>query len=147
MAILAGEIVAAGRLMRLQTRTYTVRASSSLTLSATETDIPGCSYTLTTEAAAATFEVVAAFDCFVSVTNATTLMEGRLTVDSVLQLGRATHGMDTADRDSVAGVWSGTLASAGSHTFTLRGAKTDSNGTGAIQGTNTAMTIRITEVA
>lgn len=146
MALLAGEILTAGRAQRLQPKPYNATASAPLTLTTTETDIPGCTIVLTTETAGATFKAYAAVDCLVTVVNATTIMEGRLTVDGVLQLGRSTHRMVAADRDTVAQPWMGTLATAGSHTFVLRGALTAASGTGAIQASNTKLLVEITEV-
>lgn len=149
MAILAGEIVSAGRLNRMQPVSRTVRATAPLVLSATatETDIPGCEIAYTTETDGATWSVIAVFDCVVTTTNTSTLMEGRLTVDGVLQLGRATHGMDTADRDSVAQFWDGTFATAGVHTLKLRGALTAAVGAGSFQAANTVLGVEIKEVA
>lgn len=145
MTILAGEIVTAGRLNRLQPVTYSATASSSLSLSGSEQDIPGCEITLTTITDGAAYSVVAVADCNVTTTNSTTLAETRLYIDGQLQLGRSTYALDVATRATVAAMWDGTLPSAGSHTFTLVGALTGSGGA-SIQATNTKMRVTITEV-
>lgn len=146
MTILAGEVVTAGRLGLLQTKTYNVTPSGSLTVTTTVTDIPGCSIVLTTVAANAVYAVTASIDCIVSSTDASSLIEARLVIDGVDQAGRSVYGMDTADRATVVQLWDGVLAAPGSHTFTLRGARTGS-GAGTIANSNSRMRIEITEVA
>lgn len=143
--ILAGEIVTGGRLMRLQTRTYNISPSGNLTVTTSVQDIPGCSITLTTETDNAGYAVSAAVDCSVTSTDASSLIEARLEIDGVEQLGRAVHAMDTATRDTVSQFWDGTLTSAGSHTFKLTAAR-GSGGAGSIPNSNTKLRVTITEV-
>lgn len=145
MAILAGEIVSAGRLGWLQPTTYAVTPSGPLVLSTSVQDIPGCSITLTTATANAGFAVTADVDCVVTTVNTTTLIEARLVIDGVDQAGRTTYAMDTLDRGTVAGLWDGTLGSAGSHTFKLVAAMNGA-GAGSIQSSNTKLRVVITEV-
>jgi hypothetical protein len=148
MAILAGEIVSAGRLMRLQTRREFVEASGSLTMTTTtETDIPGAEITLTTATAGALWEVDAIFDGNVLATSTTILMLGKLMVDGVLQSGTATKAMDVLDRVTAAFQWDGTFAAAGSHTLKLRGNLSNVLATGGNWTfQNTRFRVRIYEV-
>lgn len=149
MAISAGEIISAGRVARLQTAIASMAATSALAMTdTTETDIPGASVTIVTTANNATYKVVATFDASVTTTNATTLMIGKLQVDGVSQTGTAIFAMDTALRATVVATWTGTLATAGSHTFKLRGnLSAGAAGTASFIQTNTAAVIDIVEVA
>jgi hypothetical protein len=148
MAFLAGEIVTAGRLNRLQPVTYEAIATALLTMTtATPADVPGASVTLTTAAADAAYTAVAVFDAEVLATSASVLMLGKLVVDGTSQSGVAVYGMDTLDRATVVMTWTGTLGSAGSHTLKLQGNLTASLATGGRfnQG-DTKITVTITEV-
>lgn len=141
------QIVTADQLNRLQPITYSEMASSALTVTTTtDTDIPGCSITLTTGANNATYVASAIFDCDATVTNATTLIVGKLFVDGAAALGTSTYAMDTALRATIAEMWVGTLATAGSHTLKLTGALNVAAGTGVFRATNTKITVTITEV-
>ncbi|MEO3923017.1 hypothetical protein ABGB07_03925 [Micromonosporaceae bacterium B7E4] len=146
--ILAGEIVPAGRLGRMQPVTYEAAASSSLDItdSTTISDITGASVTLTTAAANAIAIVDGTFDCNVITTNASTLMLGRLNVDGSDQTAQATYAMDTALRGTVTQTWRVTLASAGSHTLKLRGSLSAASGRGVFTFQNTKIQIMILEV-
>ena len=148
MALLAGEIVTAGRLGRMQPVTYEAQASGALAMTdTTETDIPGATVTLSTAAANAIYVVTATFDASVTTTNASTLMVGKLTVDGSIQTGTAIHAMDTALRTTIPMTWRGTLASAGSHTLKLRGnLSAAAAGTASFIQTNTRIAITILEV-
>jgi hypothetical protein len=148
MAFLAGEIVTAGRLNRLQPVTYEAIASSLLTMTtATPADVPGASVSLTTTADNAAYKVIGVFDAEVLATSTSVLMLGKLVVDGTSQSGVAVYGMDTLDRATVIMTWTGTLGSAGSHTLKLQGNLTASLATGGRfnQG-DTKLTATITEV-
>lgn len=150
MAILAGEIVTAGRLNRMQPTTYEAVASSDLGIGQTDQDVTGASVTLTTTAANAVYVAEATFDFDSIGTGSTTAAVGFLNVDGVNQTAQAVFqvGAGTAnDRGTVTQQWRGTLASAGSHTLKLRGTTPGSSGNGIeINGTHTKVLVTIYEV-
>ena len=142
MAILAGEIVTAGRLGRMQPRPYHAVGNADLTGAVSNADVPGATYTFTTTAANAVYTVVAVFDF----DNAalTTLMIGRIAVDGAVQSPLATNGSQvTTDRVTATQTYKGTLASAGSHTIKL--VATLDTGQ-QVRGVNSSLLITITEV-
>lgn len=131
MALLAGERLTARRANRLQPKPYIAAATSALSVAnSTYTDIPGCSITLTTETDNATYTAYAVFDASVTTTSTTILMVGRMQIDGVTDSGIAVYGMDTADRACIKMMWQGTITSAGSHTFKLQGALTNTLASG-----------------
>lgn len=147
---LAGQIVDEGQMNRLRPQKYTIAPSGSLTMNAstTETDIPGCSVTIVTEFDGALYEVDAAFEALVTTISTTTIMIGKLNIDGVTDANQeATYGMDVADRDIVTQHWDGVLATAGSHTFKLRGNLSAAAGVGAWNVSNTYLRVKITEQA
>ncbi|MER8262742.1 hypothetical protein ABT007_00940 [Streptomyces griseus] len=131
MPIYAGQRVTAGQLNRIQPVDYIGEATAALVATTTYQLIPGCSVTLTTQAANALYSVSAVFDCSVTGVHTQNLMVGRLMVDGVGGSGLAIHAMDTADRDTVAMVWRGTLPAAGSHTLQIEGVINAAGGTGS----------------
>ncbi|MEV3848084.1 hypothetical protein AB0J30_14970 [Streptomyces microflavus] len=130
MPVWAGQIVTAGLFNRLQPRKHLAEASGSLTATTVYQPIPGCSLVAPSTMAGAAWSALGIFDCNVSTIHATNLMVGRLTVDGTSQSGLAIHAMDTADRDTVAMVWGGTLAAIGNHTFTMEGVINGASGAG-----------------
>ncbi|MEU9606147.1 hypothetical protein [Streptomyces sp. NPDC048057] len=130
MPILAGQIVTAAQLDRLQPTPYSAECTAALTGTTSYQPIPGLTITLATETAGARFTASGVFDCSVTVVHATNLMVGKLQVGGTDQSGLAIHAMDTPDRDTVAMSWSGTLASAGTQTFTLLGVINGAGGGG-----------------
>lgn len=149
MSFLAGETITAGRLNRLQPVDYDAAATSALAVgNSTYADIPGCSITLTTGAANATYKAWAVLDCSVTAVSTTALMVGRHVVDGVVDTGIAVYAMDTLDRATIAMMWRGTLASAGSHTLKLQGALTATVASGgSFLQSDTKLMVTITEVA
>ncbi|RPK85053.1 hypothetical protein [Streptomyces sp. ADI98-10] len=145
MPIAAGQKITAGQLTRMQPTKYLGEATGSLTASTTYQLIPGCTVTLTTLAANATYSVIGVFDCNVTTIHATNLMVGRLTVDGSGGTGLAIHAMDTQDRDTVAMLWQGTLAAAGSHTLQLEGVINAAGGAGGFLQYS-RISVTITEV-
>lgn len=145
MPILAGEVVTAARLNRLQPTPYHVDASAPIGPSVTDTDIPGATITLTTQTNNAKFEATGDYDFDYSGA-ATALEQGKLVVDGVIQTGTANCQDGTAttnDRRTHSRTWYGTLVTAGSHTLKL----TATLGSGiAINATHTGITVRIYEV-
>lgn len=98
--------------------------SALSTGSATPGNIPGCSITITTVNANAVVMVTGIFD-ITTTTSGTSTTVGTLVVDAATQSGEATWQLVTnTARGSVAQVWNVSLATAGSHTFTLQGATT-----------------------
>ncbi|WP_274031496.1 hypothetical protein [Streptomyces sp. MMBL 11-1] len=146
MPILAGQIVTAGQLTRMQPREYIAAASGPLTASTTYALIPGCTITVTTVAANATWSATGVFDCNVTTAHTTNLMVGRLTVDGVAESGLSIHAMDTLDRDTVAMLWGGgTLSAAGNHTFNMEGVINGAGGAGTFNAYS-RLSVTITEV-
>lgn len=147
MAFASGQRISSARLNRIQPVTYDVAATSALTLSTTETDITGALITLTTSAANAIYVASAVFD-MEATTAAAAVMQGRLSVDGSTQTEEALlDGSYSSDaRVTSAQLWRGTLASAGSHTFQLRGLKTAAVGVMRINNIHTTLTVTILEV-
>ncbi|MGW4040873.1 hypothetical protein ACWEIM_32135 [Streptomyces sp. NPDC004778] len=123
MPILAGQIITAGQLTRLQPVPYEVTGTSNLNpIPVSETDVPGALLSITTTTANAFFVATAVF-AFDTISAGTTFAEGRLRVDGVNASGAARwSGPATTDFGTAAQQWSGTLATAGSHPFQLRAA-------------------------
>lgn len=147
MTILAGQKITADQLDRMQPTSYIAACSSALSVTTTTyADIVGCSITLATKGANATYVVTGIFDCSVTTTSATSLMVARLLVDGVVDSGIAVYAMDTQDRACISMVWQGTLAAAGNHTLKLQGALTAAAGAGSFLQSDTKIQIVITEV-
>jgi hypothetical protein len=146
MAILAGEIVSAGRLNRLQPVTYDAVCSSALTVTTTETDVDGASVTFTTAADGAVYVVEGIFDIIVDTASAGVNVLGRCAVDGVPQTASAPYEMNATDRGPANQVWRGTLGSAGSHTIKLRASKTGAGGVARVLNINSTLTVTIYEV-
>lgn len=127
MAILAGEIVTAGRLNRMQPTTYAARATGTLAVTSTVTDVAGATVTFDTVAANAIYTVHATFDIG-QIATTTNDCFGRLSVDGVLSSELAIYGGQvSSDRATVGQIWRGTLASSGSHTIKLQASTTSIN--------------------
>lgn len=119
MPVAAGEKVRASVLNRLQPKPYYAVATTTLPASSSSVLVPGLSITLTTETAGAAFKAWIVLDADPAGA-ATTLISGRLLVDAVGQPVFATYaGEVSTDRSTVPQNYKGTLASAGSHTFTV----------------------------
>jgi hypothetical protein len=148
MTFAAGQRVTAGQLNRLQPTTYEGIATSALTMTTTTaTDVPGATVTLTTTADNAAYTVIAIFDADVLATSTSVLMLGKLVVDGTSQSGTAVYGMDTADRATITMTWTGTLGTAGSHTFKLQGNLSGALATGGrFNQSDTKLTVTIAEV-
>ncbi|TLQ45748.1 hypothetical protein [Streptomyces marianii] len=150
MPFFAGQTLTAGQMERVQPRFFEGAASGALAVSTTTyADIPGATVTFDTAAANAKFKAEAIFDAVVSTTSGTNLMVGRLVVDGTPDAGGlAVYAMDTADRATIAQQWTGTLASAGSHTLKLQGACTaGGSGNGSFLQSDTKLIVTINEVA
>ncbi|WP_326677702.1 hypothetical protein [Streptomyces sp. NBC_01237] len=131
MPIYAGQIITEGQLNRMQPRAYLAEATGPLIATTTYQLIPGCTLTVPTTVPGATWSATGVFDCNVTTAHLTNLMVGRLTVNGSSQSGLAVHAMDTLDRDTVAMLWSGTLAAAGNHVFNMEGVINGAGGTGS----------------
>lgn len=121
MAFLAGEIVTAARLNRLQPATYYAVANSALSGPQTNADVPGCTVTFDTETDNAIYVCHTVFDYRLSGTP-TTLGSGNIYVDGVIQSVFAVFrdgGGSLGSTASVAQTYRGTLTTAGSHTLKM----------------------------
>ncbi|MET7412525.1 hypothetical protein [Streptomyces rubiginosohelvolus] len=123
MPILAGQIITAGQLNRLQPVPYEVTGISNLNpVPVAEADVPGALLSITTLAANAFFTATGTFS-FDTISATSTFAEGRLRVDGANASGAARwSGPAATDFGPAAQQWSGTLAAAGIHTFQLRAA-------------------------
>ncbi len=137
MAFLAGENITAGRLNRLQPKTYYATQTGTLTGAVTATLVPGCSVTFTTEAANAQYDVTWFLDF--DLTGATTGTQlGRARVDGAVVTPVADFAGEVAtDRGTPGNQAVGTLAAAGTHTIDLVATL------GANASINTASTIKV----
>lgn len=145
MAILAGEVVTAARLNRMQPVTYTAAASSDLVGPQTSGAITGASITLTTLTNNAKVKVEGFFD-FDHSASTSTVATGELFLDGSKQTRECVYQQGTAsanDRMTPGQQWLLTIGTAGSHTFDLRGTLP----TGiTIHQTNTTITATVYEV-
>lgn len=130
MAILAGEKITAARLNRLQPKSYLAPCTTDLAGSVTNTDIAGCSITLTTETANAIAVVDAVFDFDTTGAGTTTNGSCQLLTDGFTEAGVAVFQVGAAtanDRSTVAQQWRVPLGAAGSHTLKLQAASVPTN--------------------
>lgn len=143
MAIQAGETITAGRLNRLQPKTYYAIGSGTVVGAASGADVPSASVTFTTEVANATYEATCIWD--IDLTGATSATgTARLAVDGVAQSPLAVFGQEVAtDRLTIPQTYSGTLGAAGSHTLKLIASPAALQ---QIQGVNCSIKVVITEV-
>lgn len=141
MPFASGQRLTAARLNRVQPATYIGVQSAQLTLSATMTDVPGCSITLATLTDGAVYVAQAVFDF--DLTAATTSTQtGRLLVDGAAQTQVARFGAEVStDTATVAQQWRGTLATAGTHTLKIQG-----SGTSAVLFAHSTLLVTIYEV-
>lgn len=150
MPILAGDVVTAANLNRLQTKTYTAVATSTLAASSTDADIVGATVTFTTETNNAIY--VATGDYQVIWTGAgTSSAVGKLSVDGSIVTGQiATRqapgtAADNGDSAAMSRTWWGTLGTAGSKTIKLIGT-TGASQTISAASSATTLTVLVIEV-
>lgn len=146
MPFLAGEIVTAARLNRIQPVPYQAIASSNLTGIQTNADIPGATITLTTLTNSAVYVCHGVFDAGITGANVA-ILSGGLSVDGAVQTARGLLQQAAGannDRVTAAQEWRGTLATAGSHTLKLVGTCSDADN--AFRATHTVIEVTIYEV-
>lgn len=119
MAFLAGERITAARLNRLKPAVYSATGSSNLALTTTDTDISGATVTFTTDTDGATYSVIAVFSYDItSATTASTL--GVCQLDGTPLSGQSRwSGEVGTDFGMAPQQWTGSVGTAGSHTFKL----------------------------
>ncbi|HEY9410313.1 MAG TPA: hypothetical protein VIP77_12090 [Jiangellaceae bacterium] len=143
MPILAGQVVTAQQLTRLQPVSYNAAGSGTIAASSTNADVTGATITLTTETANAVYKAWCVWD-FNTTAAPGASSTARMALDSVGQSPVATfRGDNSAERGTVAQVYRGTLPSAGSHTFKL--IATTATNTECL-GANCSITVEINEV-
>ncbi|MFC8862646.1 hypothetical protein [[Kitasatospora] papulosa] len=122
MPILAGQIVKASQLNRMQPRSDAAAADTNLVRNNTTAvgDISGTTITVVTTVPNAVYTAVGTFDVQIGATGAGNII-GYLNVDGTADSGVAARRMDAVTRDTIAQTWRGVLATAGSHTFKLQG--------------------------
>mgnify|MGYP001615677633 FL=1 len=143
MAFLAGDLLTAQRVNRLQSKRYFDAATGTLAASSTHVDIPGLSIAFTTETNGATVSCFWTSD-FDLTGATTTLGSTRLLLDSVTASSNfATFqaGIST-DRGTSAQTCEFTIGTAGAHTIKMQGT-TPAN---MIINLYTALTIIVSEV-
>ncbi|MEV6079655.1 hypothetical protein AB0L80_31770 [Streptomyces sp. NPDC052069] len=143
MPILAGQVVTAAQLNRLQPKGYHAIGSGTVVGAVTNGDVPDATVTFTTETAGATYKAWAVWDVDIGPSPTTGTGTARISVDGTVVSPLATFGQEVpTDRLTVSQNYSGVLAAAGSHTLKLV-ASPAANQT--IQGANSTITVIITE--
>lgn len=143
MPFLAGETITAGKLNRLQPKTFYASASGTVAASQTNVDIPGCSITLTTETNNAQVDIWWSTAFYSGATAPTTFGASRALIDGsgapvyAISDSRTINAKDVPSQD-----WTTTIAAAGSHTIKLQ-VTTPANMT---VSTYTALRVVVTEV-
>lgn len=142
MPILAGDVVTAAQLNRLQPTTYQATASAALSGAATDTDITGASITLTTETDDAVVEIKAAVSFNWSANTAVATVE--CWQDSTALTGKAICDPDnTTGRVTAYQQWRLNPGPAGSYTFKLVGESIPASMT--VDATHTTIHAKVTE--
>ena len=144
MAFAAGNKITTDRLNRLQTTIYHAIGSGTVVGAATNSDVTDATVTFTTTADDATYAAVGVWD--VDWTSSTTSTgTARVDVDGSPQTPLATFGAQVStDRTTVSQTYSGTLATAGSHTIKLIASPASGQ---TIQGVNSSILVFVQEVA
>lgn len=144
MPILAGQIIEAAALMRLQTKSYSATGTGGpLVGPQSNADVTGCTLTITTETAGATYKAWVVIDHDKTTANSSVNF-GRLNVDGVNQSTTTGSAQDAVTDRTVAGQnYHGVLATAGSHTLKVVASPPTGN---QILNTNTTLVVEITEV-
>ncbi|MCM2390204.1 hypothetical protein [Streptomyces albipurpureus] len=142
MALLAGQILTAEQVNRIQPRPHNAVGTGTISGALSNQTVANTTITLDTETDGATYHAVCVWDLDTN-TGATT-GTGRLNVDGANQSPLAAFSDATGtDRGTFSQVYQGTLAAAGSHTFKMIA----SPGAGQIiQGVNCAYNLTIFEV-
>ncbi|MEV0267727.1 hypothetical protein AB0H43_03045 [Hamadaea sp. NPDC050747] len=98
-------------------------------LTTTQTDIPGCTASITTTRANAKVAIRGSFDMNMKATNGAIAL-GVCMIDGVAQARTATYaGATNGARATVTGVWRATIAAPGTYTIKLRASATDNTST------------------
>lgn len=142
MPILAGQVVTAAQLNRLQPKKYSAVGSGTLTGPLSNADVTGATITVAAETAAS-YTVWCVWDTNTTAINSGTQI-GRLAIDGVNQspLG-VTADPDSGARNGAAQTYQGTLTAPGSHTFKLVASPLTGQ---QVQGVNCSILVEITEV-
>lgn len=142
MPFLAGQIVTAQQLNRIQPKKYGAVGSGTIVGAATNADVPSATVTMTTETAA-TYVAWCVWDANVSTGGTATLL-GRMNLDGVNQSPLGTMLQPTSlGRGQPVQQYTGTLGAAGSHTFKLVASPLANQ---TVQGTNCSIIVEITEI-
>lgn len=145
MTIASGQVVTAEDLNNLKSHTHTATQTADVSGSVTDADLTGCTMNITTRTDNAKYFATAFCDMDHSASVSTPATVS-LVVDGVDQSGEAVYQQGTAsanDRMTPGGVWEGTIATAGVHTFKLT-ATIPANIT--CHQTNTKLQVTIEEV-
>jgi hypothetical protein len=138
------EIELQGTKAYLLTQMSTARASADLTLTTARQTVTGATVTLPTTTANALYS--ADIECDVEETVAgTVLVIGELDVDGTVQTQAALWVVKATDRLTISQHYSGVLATAGNHTFTVKGSKGAAVGTVVMHQTHSLVRAQIFE--
>ena len=142
MPILAGQIVTAGQLNRIQPKKAGAVGSGTVVGPQTNADVPSATVTMVTETAAK-YVVWCVWDVNVTSSSSGTWL-GRMALDGVNQspLGTMNHPA-TPGRGQPVQMYTGTLTAAGSHTFKLVASPLSGQ---TVQGVNCSIVVEITEI-
>jgi hypothetical protein len=127
---------------------FQAAATSILTLSTTETDIPGATVNVTTVGVNAKVMVWGTFDFKCVTQSGTIVMEGLCSIGGVTQAESA-NSLETAtnQRHSVASFWLATLATPGTYTIKLRASQNAAGGSYQAVSPHTKMVVQVMETA
>lgn len=123
-------------------RITTVAASGTLTLTTSEQDVPGATWTFQTVGANAIVVVIGVYDFDCTSALAATFAMGRLSVDGVTQTTEAHGSTAAAIRNTCAQLWPVSV-SAGTHTVKLRALKNNATPVIAVDATHTTMAVLV----
>jgi hypothetical protein len=122
-----------------------IATTANLTLSTTVTDVTGATLTLTTTKANALYEAFGQVQLRTSVADAGSTARGWTYLDGAALTPHSELGMDSVGRATITHVATGTVASAGSHTWKIRGDRSSTGGTSFIDFPNTFIVVKIYE--
>jgi hypothetical protein len=143
MTFLAGDIITAARLNRLQPASYYAIGSGTVVGSLTNADVPSATLPILNATVGATYMAWCAWDANVTSASAGTLVV-RMAIDGVAQAPNGTYNSPTnLGRGQPVNFYMGTLSTTITHTFKLIASPLAGQ---VIQGVNCSIMVQILEV-